>query len=97
MPKGSKRRVPIGLPPHENLTDDAAWQPPERAGELCRFLATGAADRLSGRFFSTYFDEAEIVARADEVEREMLYTLRLPTLHGVERPTTQDDIRRMHE
>ncbi len=78
-------------PPHENAVDDDAWQPPERAGELCRFLATGAADRLSGRFFSTYYDEAEIVAHADEVERDMLYTLRLPTLHGVEGPTTQED------
>ncbi|HEY7791625.1 MAG TPA: SDR family oxidoreductase [Vicinamibacterales bacterium] len=81
-------------PPHENAVDDDAWQPPERAGELCRFLATGAADRLSGRFFSTYYDEAEIVAHADEVERDMLYTLRLPTLHGVEGPTTQEDFAR---
>ena len=84
-------------PPHENAVDDAAWQPPERAGELCRFLATGAADRLSGRFFSTYFDETDIVAHADEVERDMLYTLRLPTLHGVERPTTQEDFARARE
>jgi NAD(P)-dependent dehydrogenase (short-subunit alcohol dehydrogenase family) len=84
-------------PPHENPVDDRAWQAPERAGELCRFLATGAADRLSGRFFSTYYDEAEIVAHADEVERDMLYTLRLPTLHGVERPTTQEDFARVRK
>ncbi len=80
-------------PPHENPTDDACWQPPERAGELCRFLASGAADRLSGRFFSTYYDEAEIVSRAEEVERDMLYTLRVPTLHGVERPIPPEDMR----
>ncbi len=84
-------------PPHENLADDDSWQPAERAGELCRFLASGAADRLSGRFFSTYFDEAEIVARADEVERDMLYTLRVPTLYGVERPITPEDLRKMRE
>jgi NAD(P)-dependent dehydrogenase (short-subunit alcohol dehydrogenase family) len=96
-----KMNPPPGLlaslygPPHENMADDAAWQPAERAGELCRFLASGAADRLSGRFFSTYYDEAEIVARADEVERDMLYTLRLPTLHGVEGPITPEDIRKM--
>jgi NAD(P)-dependent dehydrogenase (short-subunit alcohol dehydrogenase family) len=81
-------------PPHENPADDAAWQPPERAGELCRFLATGAADQLSGRFFSTYYDEAEIVRRADEIEAGMLYTLRLSTLDGPERPVTPEDIRR---
>lgn len=81
-------------PPHENPADDSAWQPPERAGELCCFLATGAADRLSGRFFSTYYDEAAIVRRADEVEQGMLYTLRLPTLDGLERPVTPEDIRR---
>ncbi len=84
-------------PPHENVADDAAWQPPERAGELCRFLASGAADRLSGCFFSAYYDEARIVREADRVEQEMLYTLRLPTLDGLERPTTQDDVRRAHD
>ena len=83
-------------PPHENVADDAAWQQPERAGELVRFLASGAADRLTGRFFSAYYDEAEIVREADRVEEEMLYTLRLPTLDGLARPTTQDDIRRAH-
>lgn len=84
-------------PPHENMALDSAWQTPERAGELCLFLASGAADRLSGRFFSAYGDEAEMVARADEIERDMLYTLRLPTLHGIERPVTQEDIRRARE
>ncbi len=81
-------------PPHENMADDASWQPPERAAELCCFLASGAADRLSGRFFSVYADEAEMVSRADEIEQEQLYTLRLPTLHGIERPITPEDIRR---
>jgi NAD(P)-dependent dehydrogenase (short-subunit alcohol dehydrogenase family) len=81
-------------PPHENLAEDSSWQPPERAAELCCFLASGAADRLSGRFFSAYGDESEMVSRADEIERDMLYTLRLPTLHGIERPITPEDVRR---
>ncbi len=79
-------------PPHENPADDDAWQPPERAATLVRFLASGAADRLSGRFFSAYYDEHEMVARADEIERDMLYTLRLPTLHGLARPVTPEDV-----
>ena len=33
-----------------------------------------------------------MVAHADEVEQQMLYTLRLPTFHGLERPTTQEEI-----
>jgi NAD(P)-dependent dehydrogenase (short-subunit alcohol dehydrogenase family) len=80
-------------PPHENLANDASWQPPERAAELCCYLASGAADRLSGRFFSAYADERDMVAHADDIERDMLYKLRLPTLHGVERPVTPEEIR----
>ena len=80
-------------PPHENFADDSAWQTAERAGELCRFLASGAADRLSGRFFSTYHDEVDIVSQADRVERDRLYTLRLPTLDGIEHATTPEEIR----
>ena len=78
--------------PHENFADEAAWQPPKRAAALCQFLASGQAHRLSGRFFSAYADEAEMMAHAEEVEAGMLHTLRLPTLHGLERPTTQEDI-----
>lgn len=79
-------------PPHENPADDSAWQPPERAAELVCYLASGAADRLSGRFFSAYYDERAIVANADQVEREMLYTLRLTTLDGLERPFTPEEV-----
>jgi NAD(P)-dependent dehydrogenase (short-subunit alcohol dehydrogenase family) len=79
-------------PPHENPADDTAWQPPERAAKLVRFLASGGGDRLTGRFFSAYYDEQEMVARADEIEREMLYTMRLPTLNGLARPVTPEDI-----
>lgn len=79
-------------PPHENPADDTAWQPPERAAELVRFLASGAADRLTGRFFSAYYDEHAMVAHAGQIEREMLYTLRLPTLDGLAKPITPEEV-----
>lgn len=71
------------FPPGHEL-EDKGWYPPERAAELCAFLASGAADAVSGRFFSVHYDENEIVAQAQRVEREELYTLRIPTLHGLE-------------
>ena len=74
---------PWVYPPGHEL-EDVGWYPPERAAELCRFLASGKADRLSGRFFSVHYDEAEIVAQADRVEKDQLYTLRSPTFEGVE-------------
>ena len=73
------------FPPGHEL-EDSGWYLPERAAELCRFLASGKADRLSGRFFSVHYDEAAIVAEAERVEREQLYALRIPTLKGVEPP-----------
>ena len=75
--------APWVYPPGHALEDDG-WYPPERAAELCLFLASGQADALSGRFFSVHYDEAEIVARADRVERDQLYVLRIPTFDGVE-------------
>jgi NAD(P)-dependent dehydrogenase (short-subunit alcohol dehydrogenase family) len=74
---------PWVYPPGHAL-EDHGWYPPERAAELCLFLATGKADALSGRFFSVHYDEAAIVAQADRVESDQLYALRIPTLEGVE-------------
>ena len=75
--------TPWIYPPGHEL-EEIGWYPPERAAELCRFLASGKADKLSGRFFSVHYDEADIVAQAERVEAEQLYTLRIPTLKGVE-------------
>ena len=72
--------------PGEDLREADAWKPPERAAELCLFLASGHADALTGRMLRVYDDEHELVAQAAEIERAMLYTLRLPTLQGIERP-----------
>jgi NAD(P)-dependent dehydrogenase (short-subunit alcohol dehydrogenase family) len=76
--------TPWVYPPGHALEKDEGWYPPERAASLCLFLASGKADALSGRFFSVHYDEAEIVAQADRVERDQLYVLRIPTLDGVE-------------
>jgi NAD(P)-dependent dehydrogenase (short-subunit alcohol dehydrogenase family) len=65
---------------------DHGWYPPERGADLMRFLASGKADRLTGRFFSVHYDEKKLVAEADRIEREQLYALRFPTLDGVEPP-----------
>ena len=48
----------------------------ERAVEAFMFLASGRADQLSGRHIDVYDDEMELVARADEILRADLYTLR---------------------
>jgi NAD(P)-dependent dehydrogenase (short-subunit alcohol dehydrogenase family) len=85
---------PDGAPwifPPGHAMEDHGWYPPERAAELCLFLASGAADALSGRFFSVHYDEREITAQADRVEREQLYTLRIPTLNGIEEPIVYGD------
>ncbi len=65
---------------------DQGWYPPERGAELMRFLASGKADRLTGRFFSVHYDEEKLAAEADRIEREQLYALRFPTLDGIEPP-----------
>lgn len=51
--------------------------PPERAADLVVFLATGKGDALSGRFINVYDDVRELVQRAEQIQQEQLYTLRL--------------------
>jgi NAD(P)-dependent dehydrogenase (short-subunit alcohol dehydrogenase family) len=53
------------------------WSPVEQAGELCVLLATGIADRLSGRYLTVRDNIPELVQRADEIVEKDLYTLRL--------------------
>jgi NAD(P)-dependent dehydrogenase (short-subunit alcohol dehydrogenase family) len=56
---------------------DDDWVPVERAGELCVFLATGKADRLSGRYVHVTDDITKLVQRTDEILENDLYVLRL--------------------
>jgi len=50
---------------------------PEHCAELCAFLASGMADGLSGRFLSVFDNVRELAARAEEVQRDDSYALRL--------------------
>jgi NAD(P)-dependent dehydrogenase (short-subunit alcohol dehydrogenase family) len=62
---------------------DGDWLPPQRTAELCVLLASGAADVLSGRYIHVSDDVAELLAHAEQIERDGLYALRLPKLHGL--------------
>jgi NAD(P)-dependent dehydrogenase (short-subunit alcohol dehydrogenase family) len=48
-----------------------------RSGELVAFLASGAADGLSGRFLHALDDVDDLACRADEIVRDDLYVMRL--------------------
>lgn len=49
----------------------------ERGAALVAFVASGAADALSGRHWTVYDDVESLVERAREIQRDDLYTLRL--------------------
>ena len=51
--------------------------PPEAAAELAVKLASGAADALSGRYFSVADDLDALVTNAERIGKEELYLLRL--------------------
>jgi NAD(P)-dependent dehydrogenase (short-subunit alcohol dehydrogenase family) len=51
--------------------------PPDCAADLVLLLAEGTADNLSGRYLSVYEDVPALIARAEEIRRDNLYTLRL--------------------
>jgi NAD(P)-dependent dehydrogenase (short-subunit alcohol dehydrogenase family) len=51
--------------------------PAARAAEVVLRLAQGEADALSGRYLSVYDDLDALLARAEEIRRDNLYTLRL--------------------
>ena len=59
---------------------EADWVPPERAAELCVFLASGQADRLSGRYVHVLDDIRDLVRRAEEIEASDTYALRVRKL-----------------
>jgi len=64
------------VPLIQKILDDAQDVTPDTVADLVLFLASGKADRLSGRLFSVTEDLEEIVRRAEEVERDNLYVLR---------------------
>jgi 3-oxoacyl-[acyl-carrier protein] reductase len=61
-----------------SLPDDAPWTPPELAPRLVRVLASGRADRLSGRYLHAEHDDIEeLIRRADEIRDQDLNAIRL--------------------
>jgi NAD(P)-dependent dehydrogenase (short-subunit alcohol dehydrogenase family) len=56
---------------------DESYVPPERAAQLVTFLASGHGDGLSGRVLSVLDDVADLARRAEEIQRQGLYVLRL--------------------
>jgi NAD(P)-dependent dehydrogenase (short-subunit alcohol dehydrogenase family) len=51
--------------------------PPERAAQLVVFLAAGYGDGLSGRCLYVHYDVAALVQRAEAIQGDDLYALRL--------------------
>lgn len=69
----------VSAAPTTNPTND--WTPPELAAQLVVFLASGRGDALSGRFIHARADDVvEMAARAEEIEQEDLYALRVRKL-----------------
>jgi NAD(P)-dependent dehydrogenase (short-subunit alcohol dehydrogenase family) len=71
-----KTDMALGLPYYKDLPD-SDWIPAERAAKLCVFLATGKADRLSGRYIHVTDDITEMVQLTDEILENDLYALRI--------------------
>ena len=60
------------------FSDDAPWTPPELAPQLVRVLASGRADKLTGRYIHAEHDDIEdLIRRADEVVAADLNAIRL--------------------
>ncbi len=62
----------------KSAPDDAPWTPPELAPRLVRVLASGRADRLSGRYLHAEHDDVEdLIRRSDEIREQDLNAIRL--------------------
>ena len=61
-----------------HFSDDAPWTPPELAPRLVVALASGRADRLTGRYIHAEHDDIDdLIRRADEIVENDLNALRL--------------------
>jgi len=57
---------------------DAPWTPPELAPQLVRVLASGRADKLSGRYLHAEHDDIDdLIRRADDIVENDLNAIRL--------------------
>lgn len=61
-----------------SFPDDSPWTPPELAPRLVRVLASGRADKLSGRYIHAEHDDIEdLIQRAGEILEGDLNAIRL--------------------
>jgi NAD(P)-dependent dehydrogenase (short-subunit alcohol dehydrogenase family) len=65
------------LPWFPTLFEQGQDVPPERAGRLVMFLASGRADALSGRFLAVEWDVEALARRGEELAATDALTLRL--------------------
>lgn len=70
------------LPWFQRIFDEDIQVPAARAAQLVLTLASGRADALSGRFFSIFDDVENLLQRADEIEQQSLYSLKLDRVSG---------------
>ncbi len=75
----SSQAVKRWLPWLVKMFDESAVSA-DPATALVLYLASGAADGLSGRFFGVPEDPAEVVKQAGRVKEHDLYTLRMRRL-----------------
>lgn len=68
------------LPWMKTVFDEGKDVPVEPTLELVLRLATGEAERLSGRFITFNADLTGLVAHAEKIQQEHLYVLRVSTL-----------------
>jgi 3-oxoacyl-[acyl-carrier protein] reductase len=62
----------------DRFGDDAPWTPPELAPQLVRVLASGRADKLTGRYIHAEHDDIEdLIRRADDIVENDLNAIRL--------------------
>jgi 3-oxoacyl-[acyl-carrier protein] reductase len=60
------------------FSDEAPWTPPELAPRLVRVLASGRADKLTGRYIHAEHDDIEdLIRRAEEIVDNDLNAIRL--------------------
>jgi NAD(P)-dependent dehydrogenase (short-subunit alcohol dehydrogenase family) len=62
----------------DRFPDEAPWTPPELAPRLVRVLASGRADKLTGRYIHAEHDDIEdLIRRADKIVENDLNAIRL--------------------
>jgi NAD(P)-dependent dehydrogenase (short-subunit alcohol dehydrogenase family) len=65
---------------HEHYVTGGAFDPAEHSANLVVLLASGKVDSLSGRFIRISDDLDHMILKAEQIEQDDLYTLRLRKL-----------------